>query len=656
VRSLRALMSRLTPIVAVALLGPAGAQAATSPLTVSSSSSYLVNGFNWAKSTSLGYVRTGTSGEIPCYWAGLLTRHAFYSRDWAHQSEPAHLLGLDLENRTMLAKFAGSATSARKWYPLWSFGFDGSIYPSDYKGDTNFVREIPAVFELVEKGYRQYLWTGDSYYINDPTLWAYYGHAVNDFVSLHDSYVAGNGVADEYGGTSFWQGVPTYNEQGDGIQEAGDGIGAQYQALLAYAGVQRARGDNTGASTTQQRATNLKSLYESRWWSTSANRYARGFSNGGATTLTNWGKENSFFMPLKKITAPGTRNNGYLDFVHTTLTASKANIEAQTYVPEVFFPYGQDERGWTWLKYILDSRNLYPEVAFTVLAQTAEGLLGIEPNAPTHALATRSHLPAEVGWAELNHIRLGAHDLKLRVDGKTKAALTQNGGSASVSWEAQFPGSFSTLFVNGTGQTATQKTVLGVTVSFVTPSVAPGATVTVATTGGTATPTPISTATPTPTATPGPTATPVPGTFSGYYRLTARHSGKAVVVQAASTSNGANVFQWTYGGIATNDEWELRSIGSGYYRVINRLSGKDLVVQSASTSDGANIIQYTYGGTTTNDEWAIVSVGSGYYQIANRNGGKSVEVAGGGTTDGTNVDQRTYSAATYQQFQIVSVP
>jgi hypothetical protein len=177
----------------------------------------------------------------------------------------------------------------------------------------------------------------------------------------------------------------------------------------------------------------------------------------------------------------------------------------------------------------------------------------------------------------------------------------------------------------------------------------------------TSTPTPTPQATPTPapraTPTPAPTATPTPVSgFSGYYKILARHSGKAVVVQSASTSNSANVMQYTYGGAATNDEWEIRSIGSGYYRVINRNSGKDLTVQSASTSDGANIFQYTYGGAATNDEWAVVDLGGGYFRITNRNSGKSAEVAGGSTSDSANVDQRTYSGAAYQQFQIVSVP
>ena len=83
---------------------------------------------------------------------------------------------------------------------------------------------------------------------------------------------------------------------------------------------------------------------------------------------------------------------------------------------------------------------------------------------------------------------------------------------------------------------------------------------------------------------------------------------------------------------------------------------RDMVVQSASTAEGADIIQYTYGGSSTNDEWAIVSVGSGYYRLTNRLSGKSAEVVGGGTGDGADIVQRTYSGATYQQFQLVSIP
>jgi len=145
------------------------------------------------------------------------------------------------------------------------------------------------------------------------------------------------------------------------------------------------------------------------------------------------------------------------------------------------------------------------------------------------------------------------------------------------------------------------------------------------------------------------------GTLSGFYRLTPRHSGKALVVQNASTSNSAAVIQYTYGGSNTNDEWQISSIGSGYYRIINRNSGKDMVVQNASTSDGAAIIQYTYGGSSTNDEWQLVDNGDGYYRIVNRNSGKVVEVMGSSTADGAAVDQNTWNGGENQQYQLESL-
>ncbi len=160
----------------------------------------------------------------------------------------------------------------------------------------------------------------------------------------------------------------------------------------------------------------------------------------------------------------------------------------------------------------------------------------------------------------------------------------------------------------------------------------------------------------------GPSATPYTspgtgtGTFGGNYRIMARHSGKAVVVQGASTTNSANVVQYTYGGSTTNDEWQVNDLGGGYYAIINRHSSLAMVVQSASTTDGANIIQYTFGGTATNDEWQIVDAGSGYHRIVNRNSGKVLTVVGASTADGARMEQRTNTGATNQQFQLISVP
>lgn len=192
-------------------------------LALTSSSQYLENGFAWATRQALDWVQTGKDPSyLPSYWAGLTNRPAFYSRDLAHQMLGAHLLGLDEENLAMLRTFAASATEARRWYPLWAFHFDGRIYELDYRGDDNFVREIPAVFELVERGYQQYLWTGDRTLVEDPTLSTYYGTAVNEFVTAHDDNA--NTIADEDGTGRIFLGVASYNENREGLLEAGDGV------------------------------------------------------------------------------------------------------------------------------------------------------------------------------------------------------------------------------------------------------------------------------------------------------------------------------------------------------------------------------------------------------------------------------------------------
>jgi parallel beta-helix repeat protein len=172
---------------------------------------------------------------------------------------------------------------------------------------------------------------------------------------------------------------------------------------------------------------------------------------------------------------------------------------------------------------------------------------------------------------------------------------------------------------------------------------------------GGATPTPTPTATST---TPGPTPTPTPtptGGFSGYYRLMARHSGKAVVVEGASTANGANVLQWTYGGANTNDEWQLVNLGDGYYRIVNRNSGKVLDVAQAGTANATNVQQWEWGNVA-NQQWQISDLGNGYHRLTARHSGKVLNVSGAGTGDGANVDQWSWANVNQQQFQIIQVP
>lgn len=483
-------------------------------ITIDSSSTLLKEAFDSAKPKAKQYVRTDKYGLInrdecgtptsmgnymPSYWAGYAHRYAFYSRDMAHQMSGAHLLGLDCENFEMLKAFAGTSNEERKWYPVWAINFDGSIFDLDYwevdekdfldKEDA-FVREVPAVFELVEKGYKMYMWTGESRYIDDPVLWNYYTKALTDFIALHDTNNP-NGIAEgAIGGGIFW-GTATYNERGnEGLIEAGDGIACQYQAMSCYANMLEAKGETEKAKEFAQKASDLKQYFNTKWSvEEGTDEYIRGYNDKGEA-FSGFGREQSWFMPMKGITEPGERTNALLaDLYEKCLDPNTAppNIEAISYLPDTFFPYGKNEEGWHFMKHILSkidephemraqgTNGDYPEISYTVVSQTVEGLMGVTPNAPKHSVATISRLPEEIDWVALDHIAVGNNDIYVRHDGQTKSTLKNNSGD-KITWEVQFEGQYPSIRVNGETSKAYTKKVNGVTVTYQCVDVYPGTT------------------------------------------------------------------------------------------------------------------------------------------------------------------------------------
>jgi hypothetical protein len=100
------------------------------------------------------------------------------------------------------------------------------------------------------------------------------------------------------------------------------------------------------------------------------------------------------------------------------------------------------------------------------------------------------------------------------------------------------------------------------------------------------------------------TTTPPPPP-SGYYKVIAKHSGKCLDVNGASTADGANVQQWSCNG-GNNQRWKLVSMGDGYNELVAKHSSKCLDVNGASTADGANVQQWHCTGSN-NQRWKLVS-------------------------------------------------
>lgn len=475
-------------------------------ISITSSSKELEQAFEWAKKKALSYVVTGKSGPvnvhqpnqkdvkeatyIPSYWAGYPLRTAFYSRDYCHQLSGAHLLGLTEENYTMMKAFAASADAAKKWYPLWAINFDGSPYELDYRSDTDFVREVPATFELVEKAYKLYCWTGDRQYLEDDVLWNYYTKAVTDFVALHDTKFP-NGVAEGTGEGDIFKGVATFNEQKDvSLIEAGDGIACQYQAFVCYSKMAELRGDREAAATFAQKAEALKTYFNTQWGVDGTDLYNRGYSPE-QKPVDGWGKENSWFMPMKSITdAESERTRRYLDFIDERLESKEdipENIEALSYIPEVFFQYHRNEEGWKWMKHIISTIDKdhstgaytgangdYPEVSYVLIANVVEGLAGVLPDAAENKLRTMSYLPEEIETLEIKHISFAGKSVSVSHVKTEATQISYTKGAGKLKWEVGFPGRYDRLYVDGKEVACTQRNESGVVCSFCDLELSPG--------------------------------------------------------------------------------------------------------------------------------------------------------------------------------------
>ena len=442
-------------------------------LALSSDNEFLVEEFNSAKELAYYYVVTGDDPDyIPAYWGSYPIRECFCSRDICHQAEAGHLLGLDLENFSMLKTFASDAPESNEYWPKWSYDFFGEPYfmDADFK-------ELPAPFEIVEKIYEQYLWTGDPDWIWNDTLFTYCQNTVTHFVNIHDQNA--NGIAETHTElATYWE------QESDDFIEAGDAFANQYQAVLAFAGILEARENIPEANLYFEMAENLRNQHAIEWFDNLEDRYIRGFDADG-NYETDFGHENSFFMPMKRITDLDTKTKQYVDFCHKSIAYPNGNeytqwnfnqginIEAKTYLPQMGYNNNRIAIGWHWLLNIMNSNSDYPEVPFLIVGNIVAGMMGLTPDAPNNKITTLSKLNYEVPWVQADFISLGETTFSIRHDGQSKTALTHSGGP-EIRWEAQFYGIHDQLLINGNLTQASVKSVNGTQVSCTILNILPG--------------------------------------------------------------------------------------------------------------------------------------------------------------------------------------
>ncbi|MBE5817915.1 MAG: hypothetical protein E7312_02560 [Clostridiales bacterium] len=425
--------------------------------------------FDWSVVKAHEYVATDrifpidhtdrVAKSIPCYWAGYRTRHAFYIRDFVHQADGAWLLGLDEENYRMMEAFVRSATKERGYFALWALCFDGSPYYGDYKSDDSFVREIPSQFELVECIYKLYLKTGDKRYLSDE-MFDFCTRMVTTFVETLDTDK--NGVPE---GLGHHESIScTYDERGDeedAYFEAGDGIGCQYQAYLAYAGLCKARGDCRSYEIWMDKAEELKRYFNDEWSVVNGDKdstFAHAIlMKDKSKKLQGFAKETSVFMPLKLVTEAGKRTSAYLDLINAGqgtgigFPGANSNIEGYTYYPDLYFLYNRVDDAWKWMRYIMDHRHdphesprqgpncYYPELSYTFVSHVVQGLMGVSVNVPDNSITTLSKLPNDIRYLNLKEQKMGNNTVTIMHFGRQYSSLSNLEGE-DITWNIQFEG------------------------------------------------------------------------------------------------------------------------------------------------------------------------------------------------------------------------
>ncbi len=398
----------------------------------------LVDSFIWASCRAREWVQTGQREDhLPSYWAGLTDRPMFYSRDLAHQMLGAHLLGLDAENLAMLRHFAASATERRGWYPLWAFHFDGTPAAIDYHDDDDFVREVPAPFELVEKAVEQYRWTRDERFLRTPEIAAFIRSTLTEFVRTHDPL--GTQVAGESGTGDIFRGTATYNEveHPPHLLVGGDGIASQWAAHSALADVAHEAGlDPEFTRWNTERTAALEAEFADHWWLADHEHYTAGFTREGP--VGGFGLESTWFPAVKGLMRPDDRARAHLDHLSACLDRTPPhNVEAFTYLPEAYLRYGRDEEALRWIRFLAASRADYPEVPFTHVAHIATGLTGLAVGPRAGEVRTRAHIPADA-WLEVDGIAAGTSVLGVRHEGREASELWVADGDG-VTWTSTWP-------------------------------------------------------------------------------------------------------------------------------------------------------------------------------------------------------------------------
>jgi hypothetical protein len=446
-------------VLSVIAVAQANDRTGRSHLEFRSSDSRLVQSFNWAKQQAMDYVYDGDPVG-PWYEAALPGRRAFCMRDVSHQVAGAQALGLSKYTHNMLRRFAENISASKDWCSYWEINYLNHPAPIDFKSDAEFWYNLPANFDVLDACYRMYLWTGDRTYIEDPAFLNFYDHTVADYVSRWD--LGADHIMARRNPVQiplFFRGDPSYEESHRDVVLGVDLLATEYAGYRSYAAIEAFRGDEGAARMYLRSASEVRKLINTTWW-----------NPDGAFFFAFLDKDRQFQgragpdLLYRDVAEDGPKAQSALDVLLKKMRDEPASeVEPESHYAEILYRYGAPEAAYAEIMDLAHpgrERQEYPEVSYSVVGAIVNGLMGInvETDIPIEDIAqgkafeivvrTLPHLTAKTTWAELRNLPIGRGTVTVRQYGERRTSLV-NKEETKLNWEAAFPGSFSTLIVNG---------------------------------------------------------------------------------------------------------------------------------------------------------------------------------------------------------------
>ena len=153
----------------------------------------------------------------------------------------------------------------------------------------------------------------------------------------------------------------------------------------------------------------------------------------------------------------------------------------------------------------------------------------------------------------------------------------------------------------------------------------------------------------------------------GYYNILTKSSNdkSCIAVSDASTSNGANIIEWTLSKSDTSQQWILEQTEdtgceldtSRTYMFKNAESGLYMDVTGGTASDNTNVQQWGADKSGKQNSWTLKSFGGGYYYIISKVGdGKTYYLNMTDKTSGGNAEILTNNKTSSHLFKFVKNP